>query len=84
MRALYEAGVPLSEIAEAHGTNRNTIVSLAFRKKWIWGGKGHSKTGNRVEPIRTTHDRLDELHAMMDRVLAQPVRRVPNGASSDI
>lgn len=64
--ALWDEGeLSAAQIADKFGVTKNTLLGIAHRRDWSPRGIG------KYETVRTTSDRLNALHAMLDATLVE-------------
>lgn len=71
MRELYEGSPDISfaAIGKIVGVSKNVVIGQAHRGSWDRGTRPFIRFGG--NRIKTMADRLDELNAKLDRVLAE-------------
>ena len=58
-----------ADIAARYGISKNVVIGRANRRRWS-SFNSYTRKGQRA-PETTTAQRLDELHATLDRILAE-------------
>jgi hypothetical protein len=72
IRRLWEE-TPMTgvQIAVKYSIGLGVISGLARRGSWVSYNPSHSPSAYALKPVRTIFDRLDEVNARMDAVLAE-------------